>query len=171
MRRVVAALLLCGGIACAQSPDVISGGAKAFYSIVKGNVLKAADEMPEANYSFKPTPDIRSFGELVGHIADAQYYFCGTVAGDAPPTTKVEKTKTSKADLTQALQSAFAYCDKVYDGMTDAKASETVKFLGGNQAKVSVLFFNAGHDYEHYGNMVTYMRLKGLVPPSSAPKN
>ena len=67
----------------------------------------------------------------------------------------------------QALNAAFAYCDKAYDGMTDAHAAEMVKFFGREQAKLTVLAFNNAHNDEHYGNMVTYMRMKGLVPPSS----
>jgi hypothetical protein len=83
------------------------------------------------------------------------------------PKPGIEKSKTSKADLVKALNDAFAYCDKAYDGMTDAKAVETVKFFGGDRAKLTVLSFNNAHNDEHYGNLVTYMRIKGLVPPSS----
>jgi uncharacterized damage-inducible protein DinB len=123
--------------------------------------------MPEENYSFKPTPDVRSFGQLLGHVADAQYMFCAAVLGTKSPSLGIEKSKTSKADLVQALKDAFAYCDKAYDGLTDAQAAETVKFFGGDQAKATVLSFNTAHNSEHYGNIVTYLRLKSLVPPSS----
>jgi uncharacterized damage-inducible protein DinB len=123
--------------------------------------------MPEENYSFKPTPEVRSFGQLIGHVADAQYAFCSTVLGEKNPAPGVEKSKTSKADLVQALKDAVAYCDKAYDGMTDAQAVQIVKFFGQDRAKVTVLSFNTIHSMEHYGNMVTYLRLKGLVPPSS----
>jgi len=79
----------------------------------------------------------------------------------------VEKNKTAKADLVAALKDAFAYCDQVYDSMTDASAAQIIKVLGRDAPRVTALTFNAAHLDEHYGNIVTYMRLKGLVPPSS----
>lgn len=141
--------------------------AKGFNARVNNNVLKSAEEMPEENYSFKPTPEVRSFGQLVGHVADAQYEFCGPIVNDGTKPPDVEKNKTSKADLIEALKSAFAYCDKAYGAMTDAHAVETVKFFGYEMPKLSVLSINTAHTDEHYGNMVTYLRMKGLVPPSS----
>ena len=123
--------------------------------------------MPEENYSFKPTPEVRTFGQLVGHVADAQYSFCATASGDPNPMKAIEKTKTTKADLVAALQEAVAYCSKAYAGMTDAQGSQAVKFMGFTLAKLTVLSVNTAHTDEHYVNMVTYLRLKGIVPPSS----
>jgi len=148
-------------------PDPLSAGAKSLYNLVKNNVIKAAEKMPDDNYSFKPVPEVRSFGQIVGHVADAQYLFCAPVLGQANPAPGIEKSKSSKADLVQALKDAFAFCDKAYDGMSDAHAGDLVKFFGHEQAKLSVLAFNSAHNDEHYGNLVTYMRIKGLVPPSS----
>lgn len=154
--------------AFSQSPaNPISAGAKMLYGITRGSVLKAAEEMPEANYSFRPVSTVRTFGQLVGHVADAQYEFCAPVIGDGAKSPGVEKNKTSKADLIQGLKDAFAYCDKAYDGMTDARGAETVKFFGQDVAKLTLLDFNSAHNDEHYGNIVTYMRIKGLVPPTS----
>jgi len=150
----------------AQS-NPISAGQKVFYMVVKTNVVKAAQKMPEENYGFKPTPDVRSFGQLIGHVADAQYLFCSLAMGEKNPAPGVEKSKTAKADLVQALQDAIAYCDKAYDGMTDARAAEVVKIFGRDGARLTTLTINTAHTDEHYGNIVTYMRLKGLVPPSS----
>jgi uncharacterized damage-inducible protein DinB len=135
--------------------------------MVKNNLVKAAEKMPEENYAFKPAPEVRSFGQIVGHVADAQYLFCSAALGEKNPAPGIEKSKTTKADLVQALNEAFAYCDKAYNGMTDAHAAEMVKFFGRDQAKLTVLAFNNAHNDEHYGNIVTYMRMKGLVPPSS----
>jgi uncharacterized damage-inducible protein DinB len=98
-----------------------------------------------------------------------QYRFCSPVLGEKDPGLKIEQTKTSKADLIAALKGAFAYCDKAYDGMTDASAAQMVKFFGSDMPKLSVLSFNCMHASEHYGNLVTYMRLKNIVPPSSEP--
>jgi uncharacterized damage-inducible protein DinB len=152
-----------------QNP--LSEGQKGVYNYFKGNLVKAAEKMPEENYSFKPTPDVRNFGQIVGHVADAQYMFCSNVLGDGMKPPGIEKSKATKADLVKALNDSYAYCDKAYDGMTDAHAAEMIKFMGRDMAKLTVLSINNAHDDEHYGNMVTYMRIKGLVPPSSEGNN
>ena len=139
------------------------------YGNVKSWILRSAEKMPEENYSFKPTDTISSYGQLVGHVADAQYLFCSAVIGEKNPALKIEQTKTSKADLIAALKESFAYCDKAYGAMTDATAPESVKFFGGDMPKYSVLSMNIAHTAEHYGNIVTYLRMKNLVPPSSEP--
>jgi uncharacterized damage-inducible protein DinB len=151
----------------ASNSNPLSTSAKMMYGLTKNDLLKSAQEMPEENYAFKPVSTVRSFGELVGHVADAQYLFCSAVAGDGKQGPGAEKNKTSKADLVQALQDALAYCDQVYNSMTDAHAADMVKFFGHDSPKLSILSFNVAHNMEHYGNMVTYLRIKGLVPPSS----
>jgi uncharacterized damage-inducible protein DinB len=145
----------------------ISASEKGFYTVVSGEVIAAAEKMPEQNYSFKPTPEVRSFGQLVGHVADAQYFFCSTATGETNPMKDIEKTKTSKADLVAALKDAAAFCNKAYAGMTDAQGSQTVKFMNYDMAKLTLLSVNTAHTDEHYGNMVTYLRIKGIIPPSS----
>jgi uncharacterized damage-inducible protein DinB len=151
----------------APPANPITQSEKGLYSFISGAVVKAAEKMPEENYSFKPTPEVRSFGQLVGHVADANYMFCAQASGQANPMKDIEKTKTSKADLVAAIKDAVAYCDKAYDSMTDAKGSEMVKLFGFNLAKLSLFSLNTAHTDEHYGNMVTYLRLKGIVPPTS----
>ena len=94
--------------------------------MLSGVVIAAAEKMPEETYSFKPTPDVRSFGQLVGHLADSQYFFCALAAGETKPAGGVEKSKTSKAELVAALKEAVAYCSKTYAGMTDAKGSQLI---------------------------------------------
>jgi uncharacterized damage-inducible protein DinB len=157
---------------CAVAQDnPLSGAIKAEYGIAKGLILRSADKVPEDLYGFKPTDSIRSFGQVIGHVADAQYLFCSTAMGEKSPATgSVEKTKTSKADLIAGLKEAFAYCDKAYDGTTDTNAAQAVKFFGNNTNRLGVLAFSNMHDMEHYGNLVTYMRLKNIVPPSSEPR-
>jgi len=145
----------------------LAADAKRLYLLTVTNISKSAEKVPEENYSFKPTPEVRSFGQLIGHVADAQYLFCSAVKGDKPTPMGIEKSKTSKADLIAALKEAVGYCTAVYDEMNDKAAAETVKFFGRDQTKLGVLSFNSIHNYEHYGNLVTYMRLKGIVPPSS----
>lgn len=138
------------------------------YGFVSNAVVGAAQKMPEENYAFKATPEVRSFGQLVGHVADANYMFCSKAAGeDSPSKASIEKTKTSKADLVAALKDAVAYCNKTYEGMTDAKGAEMIQMFSFHMAKLTVLSLNTAHTDEHYGNMVTYLRLKGIVPPTS----
>ncbi len=140
---------------------------KTVYGVVKNVLLRSAEKMPEENYSFKPTDAVRSYGQIIGHVADAQYMFCSIELGEKNPGLKIEQTKTSKADLIAALKDAFAYCDRAYDGLTDASAPQMVKLFGNDTPKLGVLTGNIGHSLEHYGNLVTYMRLKNIVPPTS----
>jgi uncharacterized damage-inducible protein DinB len=151
----------------AAPANPITASEKGLYSFVSNAVVGAAQKMPEENYSFKPTPEVRSFGQLVGHVADASYTFCSLAIGEANPTKDIEKTKTSKADLVAALKDGVAYCNKAFAGMTDAKGSQTVKFMSFDLAKLTMFSLNTAHTDEHYGNMVTYLRLKGIVPPTS----
>jgi uncharacterized damage-inducible protein DinB len=137
------------------------------YERTKGILLRSAEKMPEENSSFKPVDTVRTYGQVIGHLADAQYLFCSTASGAKNPGLNIEKSKTSKADLVAALKDGFAYCDKVYDAMTEAAGTQTVKFFGNDAPKFAVLSINIGHNMEHYGNLVTYMRIKGIVPPTS----
>jgi uncharacterized damage-inducible protein DinB len=168
MRTLLIALLVPVIAAMAQD-NPLSANNKRAYGQLKVWILASAEKMPQENYSFKPTDAVRGFGQVLGHVADVQYRFCSPVLGENDPGLKIEQTKTSKADLIAALKGAFAYCDKAYDGMTDASAAQMVKFFGGDMPKLSVLSFNCMHASEHYGNLVTYMRLKNIVPPSSEP--
>ena len=173
-------LLLCllatAGVAVSQdkpaapSPDnPLSTFNKHIYGHEKGVLLRSAEKMPEENYSFKPTDTVRSYGQILGHVADAQYLFCSIALGEKNPALKIEQSKTSKADLIAALKDAFAYCDKAYDNMTDVSATQMVKLFDIDAPKLGVLTVNNMHNLEHYGNLVTYMRLKNIVPPSSEP--
>lgn len=178
LRMLLVCLLVPAGSALAQekpaapaqpNPNPLSTWNKYAYARVKDILLRSAEKMPEENYSFKPVDTVRSYGQIVGHAADAQYLFCSMALGETNPGLKIEQTKTSKADLIAALQTAFAYCDKAYDGMTDAKAVEIIKLFGNDAPRLGALTVNNMHSLEHYGNMVTYMRIKGIVPPSSEP--
>jgi uncharacterized damage-inducible protein DinB len=172
MRTFSGALLICLAVAApaAAQENPLSAHSKGVYSGAKTIILAATEKMPEENYGFKPIETVRSYGQVIGHIADSQYYFCSAVIGETNPAPKVEKTKTSKAELVAALKEAFAYCDKAYDGMTDKAGIEMIKHMGGDSPKLGVLNVNLVHTIEHYGNLVTYLRMKGLVPPSSDPE-
>jgi uncharacterized damage-inducible protein DinB len=150
-----------------QNP--LSAYNRKIFAGVKMILLRSADKMPEENYGFKPVDTVRSYGQILGHVADSQYHFCSTVLGEENPSPKIEKTKTSKADIIAALKDAFAYCDKAYNGMTDASATQMVKMMGGDVPKLGALGVNNVHTVEHYGNLITYMRMKNIVPPTSEP--
>jgi uncharacterized damage-inducible protein DinB len=140
------------------------------YERVKEYLLRSAEQMPEEHYAFKPTPAVRSFGQLVGHVAATQYMFCAAARNQAnPQPEEFEKTRTAKAGLIEALRLSFEYCDSAYK-MTDDQAITTARIPNwGERAPLSILLLNISHDNEHYGNIVTYLRLKGLMPPSSQP--
>jgi uncharacterized damage-inducible protein DinB len=135
---------------------------------VKTLVLRAAEKMPEENYAFKPVPEVRSFGQLIEHITFSQQTLCAMVKGVPGPAAAAEKT--AKADLIAALKDSDAACDAAFENLTDANATDVLKIWGQSRTRVTGLFMLSFHGYEHYGNMVTYMRLKGLVPPSSEPR-
>jgi uncharacterized damage-inducible protein DinB len=153
----------------ASIANPITAGEKSSYDMVKGYVTKSAQAGSDAVFAFKATAEVRSFGQIVGHIADANYMMCSAAAGEkSPGSGDIEKTKTTKADLSSALAESFAYCDRVFAAMTDAEGAKMVKsMMGGDMSKLSILAFNTAHDFEHYGNLVTYMRLNKMVPPSS----
>ena len=151
-----------------EKATALTGHQKFMYGVVKKIVLSSAERMPEEHYAFKPTEVVRSFGAIVGHIADAQYGFCATVLREKAPRLENEK-KTSKAELITALKDAFTYCDKAYGSVDDATGAEMVKLMGMEMPKVGVLTANGFHTMEHYGNLVTYMRMKNVVPPTSDP--
>ncbi|MBI4545645.1 MAG: DinB family protein [Gemmatimonadetes bacterium] len=176
MKRLlgVAVFVAAAGPAFAQgaagepaNPNAAVGSARAIYEIAKGYVVRAADQMPEENYAFRPTAEVRNFAELIAHIANANYLFCSSALKEEDPHKEdFEKTRAAKPALVEALRASFEYCDRAY-GIADAASLETIDLFGGQRTRLAVLILNAAHDFEHYGNIVTYMRLKGLVPPSS----
>jgi uncharacterized damage-inducible protein DinB len=163
---VCISVLAAGAPALAQDNPYIPA-AKQTFGMVKGNIVKSAEQMPEEHYSFKPTADVRSFGELIGHVANANYMICSRASGaENPNKANIEKTVTGKAALSKALAESFAFCEAQFDGL-GAKAPEEIDLFGMKMPRLNALQFNTIHDMEHYGNIVTYMRLKGQVPPSS----
>lgn len=145
--------------------------AKSQFGSIKNNVIRTAEKVPEDLYSFKPTPEVRSLGQLIAHIADGNFGICGAASGMKPTMSGVEKSTggNGKAALQKALAASFEFCESAWASMDATKSGETVKTFLGVQPRFSVLTFNTSHVWEHYGNLVTYMRLKGIVPPSSEP--
>jgi uncharacterized damage-inducible protein DinB len=140
------------------------------YAQVKATLTGGLDKLTEADYGFKPTPDIRSYGALFTHVADAHYGICAQAKGVPNPIqgTSLEQTKTTKADIVKALADSFAFCDDVFASLTDASVNETMTGgRGGPQSKGAILMNIIAHDNEMYGISTVYQRLKGAVPPST----
>jgi uncharacterized damage-inducible protein DinB len=147
----------------AQTANSPFAGLKANYADIKNNWQKMVEAAPEENYSFKPTPEMRSFGQLVAHVADVQAQLCSTVSGERKAVNA--GSKTSKADLVAALKESSAICDAAFDSLTEANASQLAAM---GKSRLGLLEFNFGHSNEEYGYGSVYLRLKGVVPPSSA---
>ncbi len=181
MHRLLArtAAMVSGGLVCLFSIGIgplfaqsnpLSTDIKRDYKSVRDYFIRAAEKMPEENYGFKPSPDVRSFGQQVAHVADDQYNLCAPAKGETRKAayTQIENTMSKKAELVAALKEAFAYCDGAYDALTDASGAEPSMRAG--RTRFSMLNWNLWHTWEHYGNVVVYLRMKGLVPPSSEKK-
>jgi uncharacterized damage-inducible protein DinB len=168
---VAAAALLVPTAAVAQT-NPFTDAAKAQFAAIKNNVIRTADKVGEDLYAFKPTPEVRSLGQLIAHIADGNFGICAAASGMKPPMSGVEKSTggNGKAALQKALATSFEFCESAWASMDNTRSGETVKTFLGVQPRFSVLTFNTSHVWEHYGNLVTYMRLEGIVPPSSEPQ-
>ena len=168
---VAMSFVALGAIAEEPKPpaDAAMAGLRPVYGRMKDINVRAAEKMPEESYGFKPTPEVKTFGQFVGHLADSNMTMCRAAMGEGFKfSDEIEKGKTSKADLVKALKDSYAFCDKVM-GMSDADLGKPMKFFGADSSRFAALDLLVGHGFEHYGNMVTYMRIKGLVPPSSEP--
>ena len=172
MRHIVltVAMVSCAATsAFAQNP--ISDSLRGAWNGVKINIKESAEQMPDADFNFKATKDVRSFGEILAHVAGASYLFCSAARGEASPHSEDEFVgkATTKAEITKVTNDAIAYCDAAFTAVTDATAAQMVKspFGSGEVPRANVLIGQIGHDNEHYGNLVTYFRLKGMVPPST----
>lgn len=170
LRFLLASVLLAMPVqATAQTANPLTANARIQLGGLSGFVIRSAEKIPDDLYSFRATSEVRSIAELFGHVADALFSMCSTAAGTKPPRSGIEKTVIKKPELIAALKEGVSYCNTVFDGMTDQKGTETVPFYFGPTPRLSVLYFAVTHTYEHYGNLVTYMRLKNIVPPSSEP--
>jgi uncharacterized damage-inducible protein DinB len=151
------------------APSVLAAD-REIWTMVIGYVTAAAEQVPDSSYSYRPVPTVRTFGQLVAHIAGSQDMFCAQALGEqAHASDEIERTITGKAALVAALKASTAHCQKAY-AMTDADAMKrTVKTFAGERSALWALLYSTVHDNEHYGNIVTYMRMLGMVPPSSQP--
>ena len=157
-------LCLAGAAVLRAQENPFSADARQTYGLIKEIMLKAADRMPAEAYSFRTTPQVRSFGEMIAHVADAQLRMCGVVKGESP--TANAASKSTKAELLSALKASFDYCDPVYESMTDSAGAAKVKWARWEMSKLGLLHWNISHDNEMYGIIAAFLRLKGLAPPS-----
>ena len=145
-----------------MAPNPLTKTISIFRSNMQDKIMKAVDEMPESKYSYRPTKDVRSFAEILNHVADISYILCSNAKGEANPDP--DAAKVSKAEIMARLKGGFDYCDGVYSGFTDAHLNDPADFFGAKTNKMFILMQVGNHDALHYGNLVTYLRLNGLVP-------
>ena len=174
-RSMLAAALVCLAAASPRAQTTspfLTELKRYYYEAVKRNLSALVDKMPEEHFAFKPVPEMRSFGESVAHVADAQARNCNLVSGAGSKTLDADKKKT-KADLLAALKESFAICDGAFAALTDARASDMVR-MGQSSfqlSKLSLLVSMISHSNEQHGYMAVYLRLKGIVPPSTEAMN
>jgi uncharacterized damage-inducible protein DinB len=170
---ITAGVLAPSAFPAAQEPGAnpLSQSIREQWEGAKRNLLGSAKTMPSDKYAFKPVEAVRSFGAILAHVAGANYVFCSAARGEKSPHSEdaFEKSAKTAAEITKALEASIAYCDVAYKALTDRTAGEAIEapFGGGKSPRASALMGNTGHLQEHYGNLVTYLRMNGLVPPSS----
>lgn len=166
--RLAVAGMLLSAVASAQQAAGPAGEVQGSYARFKGEILKAAEKMPAESYSFRPTPEVRTFARVVNHITEAQLHSCGaanhTAAGDLP---KVPAETADKDAILAGLKASFALCDKAYSGVTDTNLADMLDMGQVKRSRIGALWANVSHDNEQYATLALYLRLKGLVPPSS----
>jgi uncharacterized damage-inducible protein DinB len=144
------------------APNPLTTTISIFRSNMQDKIMKSAEAMPESKYSYRPTKEVRSFAEILNHVADISYILCSNAKGEANPATGA--AKVSKTEIVAYLKGSFVYCDGVYSGFTDAHLNAPAYFWGDKTNKMFILTQVANHDALHYGNLVTYMRINGLEP-------
>lgn len=190
MKKAACCLMvgLCAAAAAAQQPAApatqqtpppasldIAGSLKIQHANIRRNLSASAEKMPDADFHFKPqgvVPEMRTFGQIIAHLANANNTTCARLKGATAPSRLDDKLTQTKAELVKALSDALTLCDSVYDAATSTTINEMIKVPGPNDTQVerargNALISNIAHNNEHYGNLVTYFRAKGLVPPSS----
>jgi hypothetical protein len=155
----------------AQRPSSLVQEVHNTYNVIRGYITKSAAQFPEDKNTWQPTPAVRSWARLIAHVADDNNGTCSVLAGvprparlDTEDTQNSAANKMKKADLEKALADSFAICDKAFDAVNESNMMEA----NGNRSKIGTLIYDTAHINEHYGNIVTYMRLNGMVPPSTA---
>ena len=179
--RTVRALVVVAAVAFFSIPsaarveaqaggDATIASVKSLYEATKNYITKAAAQVPEDKYQYQPTKEVRTMGQLFGHIADASAMFCNAASGMKSTWPGGAEKLATKAELQKAVADGFAVCDHAFQMITAANANESVTVIGQTHTRIGTMAFNNAHNFEHYGNLVTYMRINGMVPPSSGGK-
>jgi hypothetical protein len=169
--KTIFVLASCAVSLFAQTtPNPLTDAVMSRYKAIRQNLVEAAQAMPEEHYGFRLTPEQRPFGEWIGHTAMGNMSYCATIKGEASPDTGHVHQLTAKADLVEAIQKSFEYCDEALKGMTDQRALGEITVGGKNVYPVQGMIGVVASGNEHYGNLVGYLRSKGITPPSSARK-
>jgi uncharacterized damage-inducible protein DinB len=162
-----------------QAPPTVAAFVRQLYMGAQRNIVNSANKMPEENFGLRPGPqmEVRTFGQHLAHVATYQFLWCSQAKGEKNPNAghNLEKELTTKAEFIKALTDSFAYCDSAYNALTDASGAEIVQITQENgqvqqRPRMGLLMLNVAHDNELYGNMVTTMRMKSIVPSSSEPR-
>jgi uncharacterized damage-inducible protein DinB len=166
-----ASLLSCAPSSTPPPPgDALVTSSHELFTHISGLIMRSADKIPDDLWSYQPTPEVRTVGQLFAHIADGSNHICALAVGGEPAPGSVEKSATTKADIVAALKREFAGCEADYATMSPETAVQTIDVGGGQKrTRIAEMDYEVAHTWEHYGNLVTYMRLKGIVPPSSEP--
>lgn len=165
---MITLLFACAFPVSAQTQP-LSSHANILHQGMKMILMQSAERMPEEHYTFRPAETVRTYLQILGHLADVHYEFCSAIIGEKNPTPNIEKNVTSKVGMINALRDAGRYCDKAFAGLTDTSGVQLVSFNGGRLSKLSLVGVGHMHLALHYGNLVTYMRIKGVIPPTSDP--
>lgn len=171
MKRIVtlccAIVLAAAWPAAAQSKALAEALQRAHAGAFR-NLVESAEKMPDADYSFQATKDIRTFGGFIGHVINSSFNACSRAKGEQNPNKEdFEKNPPPKAKLVEGIKAALAYCDAVYAAQTDASLSEMIAAGQQQIPRGQVLIGNVAHNNNEYGQIVLLLRLKGLVPPST----
>ena len=183
MNRLFAVLPVLALSAWAQAvppsnDNPLSTWLRGAYMNNRNTILRTAAKMPEEYYGLRPgaQEEVRTFGQQLGHLANYNFLWCSQAKGEANPNAGKNLEKlTTKAEFTQALTDAFAYCEGVYNALTDAAGTETIDITQESgrhtrNLRMALLILNYGHNNEIYGSMVTTLRMKNIVPPASEPR-
>ena len=165
-------LLACATLALpltlsAQAPSGPAAEVQGSYNRLKPNILKAADKMPEADFQYKPTPEIRTYARIVNHITEAQFHTCTTLNGGKFDPKSVPSDTADKATVIAGLKASFDECDKAYGALTDGSVMEVLAMGQNKRSRIGLAWGNISHDNEQYAELSTYLRLKNLVPPTA----
>jgi uncharacterized damage-inducible protein DinB len=177
---LILSVLTASGFAQPAAPDPanpLSTWLRDAYTRNRSNIVRMAEKMPEENYGMRPgtQPEVRTFGQQVAHVATFNFLWCSQAKGEKNPSPGNLDKLTSKAEIMQVLNDAFAYCDSAYNALTDASGAEVVDVTQENgrqtrNLRMGLLTLNYGHNNEIYGSMVVYLRIKNIVPPASEPR-